>query len=337
MPRVPRSVLPDGLFHVATRGVAKMAIYLDDNGPPELPRGCSPSPCRHSRWEMPRLLPHDDALSPGARSHPANLSDGMQMLNGDYAQGFNGKYERWGHVFGDRYWSQALPADGERARADLRVRDGEPGPRRSLAETARTGPGRVPSRARLGHRLREHERREHDADHAVHREERRVEAAQVAEAARASARTRAARRPQRRRPSSSQPTSQAEPDRARAGRPSRDAASARPMKRAALAEAHRPRVQALPRGRSHGRRASRRGRTRRPTPQRLRRAPRPPTAACPVIDHPRADRREPVDRAEPEVAQPREPLEVRVDDEHRRPGSATASARSGRAGRRRRG
>ena len=41
-----------------------------------------------------------------------NLSDGMQMLNGDYAQGFNGKYERWGHVFGDRYWSRAL-ADGD--------------------------------------------------------------------------------------------------------------------------------------------------------------------------------------------------------------------------------
>lgn len=30
-----------------------------------------------------------------------NLSDGMQILNGDYAQGFNAKYARWGHVFGD--------------------------------------------------------------------------------------------------------------------------------------------------------------------------------------------------------------------------------------------
>ena len=31
MPRVPRSLFPDGLFHVATRGVAKMPIYHDDN------------------------------------------------------------------------------------------------------------------------------------------------------------------------------------------------------------------------------------------------------------------------------------------------------------------
>jgi REP element-mobilizing transposase RayT len=37
-----------------------------------------------------------------------NLSDGMQVLNGDYAQSFNGKYARWGHVFGDRFWSRSL-------------------------------------------------------------------------------------------------------------------------------------------------------------------------------------------------------------------------------------
>ena len=41
----------------------------------------------------------------------ANLSDGMQVLNGDYAQGFNGKYGCWGHVFGDRFWSRSLAED----------------------------------------------------------------------------------------------------------------------------------------------------------------------------------------------------------------------------------
>jgi len=40
-----------------------------------------------------------------------NLSDGMQVLNGDYAPGFNGKYRRWGHVFGDRFWSRSLAED----------------------------------------------------------------------------------------------------------------------------------------------------------------------------------------------------------------------------------
>jgi hypothetical protein len=77
--------LPDGLFHVATRGVAKMAIYLDDN----------------DRRNFLGLL----ALAVQAFEWECL---GMQMLNGDYAQGFNGKYERWGHVFGDRYWSRPL-------------------------------------------------------------------------------------------------------------------------------------------------------------------------------------------------------------------------------------
>lgn len=40
-----------------------------------------------------------------------NLSDGMQLLNGDYAQGFNGKYGRWGHVFGDRFWCRSFAED----------------------------------------------------------------------------------------------------------------------------------------------------------------------------------------------------------------------------------
>jgi putative transposase len=40
-----------------------------------------------------------------------NLSDGMQLLNGDYAQGFNGKYRRWGHVFGGRFWCRSLDED----------------------------------------------------------------------------------------------------------------------------------------------------------------------------------------------------------------------------------
>ena len=41
----------------------------------------------------------------------ANLSDGMQVFNGEYAQGFNGKYRRWGHVFGERFWSRPLAED----------------------------------------------------------------------------------------------------------------------------------------------------------------------------------------------------------------------------------
>ena len=41
----------------------------------------------------------------------ANLSAGLQRVNGVYAQTFNGKYKRWGHLFGERFWCRAVDED----------------------------------------------------------------------------------------------------------------------------------------------------------------------------------------------------------------------------------
>jgi REP element-mobilizing transposase RayT len=91
---MPRCVFPDGLFHVATRGVAKMAIYHDDND-------------RRNFLSLLALAVHQFEWTCHAFCLMTNhyhlvldttresLSDGMQLLNGDYAQGFNGKYGRW--------------------------------------------------------------------------------------------------------------------------------------------------------------------------------------------------------------------------------------------------
>ena len=110
MPRVPRSLFPDGLFHVATRGVAKMPIYHDDND-------------RRNFLSLLALVVQDYEWTCQAFCLMTNhyhlvldatredLSDGMQILNGDYAQGFNDKYGRWGHLFGDRFWSRSLHED----------------------------------------------------------------------------------------------------------------------------------------------------------------------------------------------------------------------------------
>jgi putative transposase len=37
-----------------------------------------------------------------------NLGDGMRLLNGRYARGFNRRYGRINHLFGDRYGSNAV-------------------------------------------------------------------------------------------------------------------------------------------------------------------------------------------------------------------------------------
>ena len=110
MARVPRSLQPDGLFHVATRGVAKKAIYRDDADRLVL-LGLLAQTVERFEWTCHSyclMTNHYHLVLDATR---ADLSDGLQMLNGIYAQGFNGRYERWGHVFGDRFWSRPLTED----------------------------------------------------------------------------------------------------------------------------------------------------------------------------------------------------------------------------------
>ena len=58
---------------------------------------------------MSRLLSDEQPLAPGARCDTARpFGWTPEILNGFYAQSFNGKYGRWGHVFGDRFWSRSL-------------------------------------------------------------------------------------------------------------------------------------------------------------------------------------------------------------------------------------
>jgi putative transposase len=108
--RLPRSLLPDGVFHVATRGVAKMAIYRDDDDRLVF-LGLLAQTVDHFEWTCHSyclMTNHYHLVIDATR---ANLSDGLQMLNGVYAQGFNGRHERWGHVFGDRFWCRTVPEE----------------------------------------------------------------------------------------------------------------------------------------------------------------------------------------------------------------------------------
>ena len=144
----------------------------------------------------------------------------------------------------------------------------------ALAEAA--GREHAP-RIGLQRRVEDHERGEDDADHAVHREEGRIEAPQVAGPAPASARTRAAARRRRRRASRGRRPRGRDPPR-RGRRPSPHARGARrgtrPSRRTASRSNGGPRA-----GRSPRRRARRRSRSRPPRGRPPRRASRPATAA----------------------------------------------------------
>jgi REP element-mobilizing transposase RayT len=112
VPRRPRCHLPEyGFFHVTSRGVGGAHIYLDDND-------------REAFWmllthvvEMFDWRLHAWCLM-GTRYHlmveaPRHrLSAGMHRLNGLYAQRFNRRHRRKGHLYEERFSSWLV--EGER-------------------------------------------------------------------------------------------------------------------------------------------------------------------------------------------------------------------------------
>src|SRR5438105_14184076 len=102
MPRQPRSQLPDGHFHVTSLGVANCAIFRDDCDRVAfrellLQAGLRFS-LRYDAWCL--MTTHFHAVIAAER---LALSAGMHWLKGVYAQRFNQRHERRGHLFENRF------------------------------------------------------------------------------------------------------------------------------------------------------------------------------------------------------------------------------------------
>jgi len=114
--RILRSSLPDGYFHVYARGVADTAIFRDDEDRRSFLALLVRTSRRHG-WELHALClmtTHYHAVLEAARAH---LSAGMQWLNGVYAQTFNKRYDRRGHLFGARFGVRCIESEEYLARA----------------------------------------------------------------------------------------------------------------------------------------------------------------------------------------------------------------------------
>jgi putative transposase len=102
MPRGLRSELPDGTYHVVTRGVAGTAVYLDDRDRRFFLDLLAKTGDR-ARWRILvycLMTTHYHLLVEASR---VALSMGLHRLNGVYAQRFNRRHRRHGHLFGDRF------------------------------------------------------------------------------------------------------------------------------------------------------------------------------------------------------------------------------------------
>ena len=102
VPRRARSELPNGVYHVTNRGTDERPIYLDDIDRKTFLTLLGSVVVRHD-WTCHAFCLMTTHYHLIVETDQPNLSRGMRRLNGGYAQSFNERHDRRGHVFGGRH------------------------------------------------------------------------------------------------------------------------------------------------------------------------------------------------------------------------------------------
>ena len=102
--RLSRRQLPNGIFHVTTRGVDGTWIYRDVEDRRTF-LDLLGSVVRRRQWYLHALCLMGNHYHVVVETTCERLSLGMHRLNGVYAQRFNRRHKRTGHLFGDRFSS----------------------------------------------------------------------------------------------------------------------------------------------------------------------------------------------------------------------------------------
>jgi putative transposase len=110
MARQPRRVLADGFFHVTSRGTAATQIFLDDADRLTFVELLSKTIDRCS-WTCHAYCLMTTHYHLVVEALLADLSRGMHRLNGIYAQRFNKRYDRIGHLFQGRYDARLIDSE----------------------------------------------------------------------------------------------------------------------------------------------------------------------------------------------------------------------------------
>ncbi len=108
MARQPRNVLPEyGVFHVTCRGVAKSEIFCDDSDRALFIRLLNES-VQKFRWQCHAYCLMGNHYHAILETELQLLSRGLHRMNGAYAQRFNRRYERVGHLFQNRFFARNI-------------------------------------------------------------------------------------------------------------------------------------------------------------------------------------------------------------------------------------
>ena len=111
MPRAPRAIAESGFYHVILRGNGKQIIFEDDADRRAfldlLAKRAADAGIRILAWCLMENHVHLVLEDP-----TQTLSEMMRRLSGDYAQRFNRKSGRVGHVFEHRFKSCPIENEG---------------------------------------------------------------------------------------------------------------------------------------------------------------------------------------------------------------------------------
>jgi putative transposase len=104
MPRRPRIEVEGGIFHVASRAVDSAFAYRGVKDREDFLDFLWTTVGTYE-WRCQSYCLMGTHYHLVVQTPNANLAAGMQTLNGRYAQRFNWRYERRGHLFGGRFLS----------------------------------------------------------------------------------------------------------------------------------------------------------------------------------------------------------------------------------------
>ena len=102
MPRRARSELPRGIYHVTSRGIEHHPIFVDDTDRRTFLTLFGSAVARYD-WTCHAYCLMTTHYHLIVETEQQDLSRGMGRLNGGYAQVFNERHDRRGHLFGGRH------------------------------------------------------------------------------------------------------------------------------------------------------------------------------------------------------------------------------------------
>jgi REP element-mobilizing transposase RayT len=102
----------DGAYHVYARGNDRAAIFRDDVDR-RFYVGLLGRVVTHHRWTCLAYCLMENHVHLMVETPQANLSLGMRALHGGYAQRFNYRHDRSGHVFQGRYGATLIRSDAQ--------------------------------------------------------------------------------------------------------------------------------------------------------------------------------------------------------------------------------